>query len=144
MTRRPRHALARAASAVTLVLLATLTLALATGARAAEPRIALTISFWENGSEPETKVTWTLRCDPPAGTWPRRSAACANLERADARRAFRPVPRGVACTEIFGGSQIALVTGRMSGRRVWARFSRENGCQIARWDRLVKLRLLPG
>lgn len=145
MTARARTAIARSAFPVGLVaLLALVLLALATSAGAAAGKTSLTITFWENGAEPETKISWTLRCDPPAGTWPRRSAACTALERAGVRRAFRPVPRARICAEIFGGPQTAFLRGRVQGRRVWARFTRVNACQIARWDRLVQLRLLPG
>jgi len=28
------------------------------------------------------------------------------------------------------------VVGKVAGKRVWASFSRTNGCHIARWDRL--------
>jgi hypothetical protein len=43
------------------------------------------------------------------------------------------------CTQIYGGPQEALVTGTFGGRRVWARFSRRNGCEIARWNRIAFL-----
>jgi hypothetical protein len=45
------------------------------------------------------------------------------------------VPPATACTEIYGGSQVALVTGTVAGERVWARLRRDDGCQIARWER---------
>ena len=54
-------------------------------------------------------------------------------------RAFQPVPPDKACTEIFGGPQVAIVSGRVDGRRVWARLSRVDGCQIARWERVPSL-----
>jgi hypothetical protein len=50
------------------------------------------------------------------------------------KRPFRPVPAGVACTQIYGGSQTALVTGTFRGRRVRATFNRHDGCEIARWN----------
>ena len=51
-------------------------------------------------------------------------------------RPFAPVPKGVACTQIYGGPQIAIVSGTFRGRRVWARFSRVDGCQTERWNRV--------
>jgi hypothetical protein len=49
---------------------------------------------------------------------------------------FAPVPKNVACTEIYGGPQTARVIGAVKGNRVWASLSRTNGCEISRWDRL--------
>ena len=49
---------------------------------------------------------------------------------------FAPTPRAAACTQIYGGPQEALVTGRFRGRLVHAHFSRKNGCEIARWNRV--------
>jgi hypothetical protein len=40
------------------------------------------------------------------------------------------------CTQIYGGPQVARVTGRIDGRRVWATLGRTDGCEISRWDRL--------
>jgi hypothetical protein len=54
-------------------------------------------------------------------------------------RHFDPVPGGVACTEIYGGPATARVVGVADGQEIDARFSRENGCEIARWDRLEPL-----
>ncbi|MGA9762584.1 MAG: hypothetical protein WBQ14_09185 [Gaiellaceae bacterium] len=46
------------------------------------------------------------------------------------------MPTGTACTQIYGGPQVAHVRGRLAGRPIDADFSRNDGCQIARWDRL--------
>jgi hypothetical protein len=50
----------------------------------------------------------------------------------------------MACTEIYGGPQVARVVGVVQGKRIWARFSREDGCQIARWSRVSPWLLPPG
>ena len=42
----------------------------------------------------------------------------------------------MACTQIYGGPQMARVVGTIAGRRVWATFNRTDGCQISRWERL--------
>jgi hypothetical protein len=39
----------------------------------------------------------------------------------------------------YGGAATARVTGTWAGRPVDAAYSRKNGCEIARWDRLVPL-----
>src|SRR5688572_17055799 len=57
---------------------------------------------------------------------------CADLDAKD----FEPTPADVACTEIYGGPGTARVTGQLEGRPIDVRFSRNNGCEIARWDAL--------
>ena len=49
------------------------------------------------------------------------------------RRAFEPVSKRTVCTDIFGGPQTASVEGTLRGDAISARFSRRNGCEIARW-----------
>jgi Subtilisin inhibitor-like len=78
--------------------------------------------------------TYTLRCNPAGGTLPQPARACERLAQLQAP--FAPTPKGMACTQIYGGPQIALVTGRFRGRSVRAHFNRKNGCEIARWNRL--------
>jgi hypothetical protein len=42
----------------------------------------------------------------------------------------------VACTEIYGGPDVATITGSVDGEPVDATVTRSNGCEIARWDAL--------
>ena len=84
------------------------------------------------GGEAPTKI-WTLRC-PDGGTLPDAAEACDKLESMD--DPFAPVPKDVACTEIYGGPQTAEVRGTFRGQRVNASFSRTNGCEIERWDKV--------
>jgi hypothetical protein len=114
---------------------------LAPVARAA-PSTSLTITYVEDSARPGERVRWTLRCDPARGTHPRPVASCRELARTG-WQAFLPPPPDMACAEIYGGPQLAIVTGRVDGRRVWARLTRTDGCQIARWKRLPSL-LPPG
>jgi Subtilisin inhibitor-like len=81
-----------------------------------------------------TRVT-TLRCDPSGGTVTQPARACRRLLAAG-RGIFAPTPPGTACTMIYGGPQEALVTGTLRGVKVWARFRRRDGCEIARWNRV--------
>ena len=71
--------------------------------------------------------TVTIRCETPE-----RSPACRAAADVDPK-AFEPTPGNVACTEQYGGPQTATVTGTLRGERVDSRFSREDGCEIARW-----------
>jgi Subtilisin inhibitor-like len=103
----------------------------AVDSRSADLRIAL----WPNGKQKASRaVRWTLRCGPTGGTLPRRARACARLLAL--RQPFRGVPKGTACTEIYGGPEVAEVRGTLRGRRVAARFARTDGCQIERWNRV--------
>ncbi len=97
---------------------------------------ALTIVIWPQGVDGPSE-RWTLRCGPTGGTLPARVAACRRLNAL--ANPFRPVPKDAICTEIYGGPQVARITGRHKGRRVWATVQRRNGCEIARWDRLRPL-----
>jgi hypothetical protein len=84
------------------------------------------------GGEAPTKI-WTLRC-PDGGTLPDAAEACSKLESLD--DPFAPVPKEVACTQVYGGPQEADVRGFFRGRPVEAHFDRGNGCEIARWDKV--------
>lgn len=117
-------------------------LALVAPVAQAAPSTVLTITYLEDSARPRDRVRWTLRCEPAGGTHPRRVAACRELGRLG-WRAFRPPPPDAACAELYGGPQVALVTGRVDGHRVWARLSRVDGCQIERWGRVPSL-LPPG
>jgi hypothetical protein len=101
---------------------------------------SLHITVWPDGTGQPAKKVYTLKCAPVGGTLPKRAAACTKLLRAT--RPFAPTPQGMACTMIYGGPQEALVTGQFRGKLVRARFSRKDGCEIARWNRV--LFLFPG
>ncbi|MEV0175032.1 SSI family serine proteinase inhibitor [Streptomyces sp. NPDC050803] len=80
-----------------------------------------------------------LYCHPGGGDHPDAAGACAALDRGSrwGKDAFAPVPQGSVCTMQYGGPATAHVTGTWAGRPVDARYERGDGCQIARWDRLV-------
>jgi hypothetical protein len=110
----------------------------ATGARQQGSSVArLRITVWPQGKAGE-KAVYTLSCPTSKSTLPPARAACKKLSHLGAR-AFAPVPRGTACTLIYGGPQQALVTGRFAGKTIRAVFSRSDGCQVARWRRVAFL-----
>ena len=84
-----------------------------------------------DGPKPERRTR--VSCLPGDSSRPCRVARA--LDAAD----FAPVDAKTACTEIYGGPEIARVTGVLDGRRVAADFSRNNGCEIGRWERVAKL-----
>jgi hypothetical protein len=96
---------------------------------------SLRVTYWEDGATPMPNAVWTLRCDPARGSLPQPGRACARLASGGAEL-FAPVRRGIACTQIYGGTQKARVVGSVLGTRVWATFTRTDGCQIGRWTRI--------
>ena len=94
----------------------------------ADTKLEISVSI--GGSEAPTKM-WTLEC-PSGGTLPHAAAACAKLATMD--DPFAPVPKDKACTQIFGGPEVADVTGTFKGKPVNAHFDKGNGCEIARWN----------
>jgi hypothetical protein len=79
---------------------------------------------------------FTLVCDPPAGTLPSPEDACAGL--AVMAGIFAPAPPDVLCTQVYGGPAVAAVRGTYRGRPIEATFNRRNGCEIERYDRLMR------
>ncbi|MBB6406637.1 serine protease inhibitor [Arthrobacter sp. AZCC_0090] len=72
-------------------------------------------------------------------TLPDARAALAAVEQFG-EEIFFPVPRpDRICTQQYGGPQVAVVTGRFRGRDVNSRFSRTDGCEIARWRTMAAL-----
>jgi hypothetical protein len=104
-------------------------------ASAGKPKSSLTISV--TAAQGATPKRWTLTCSPVGGTHPDAQTACAAL--ANAKDPFAPVPPRIMCTMIFSGPQTASITGTWDGKRVSATYSRANGCQTARWDKIASV-----
>jgi hypothetical protein len=94
-----------------------------------EAETHLEIEYWPQGVGAESRRI-TLDCPPDA-----EAEACRMLASAK-DDLFAPVPKDVACNEIFGGPQVAEVRGTFRGRPLNARFNRTNGCEIERWERI--------
>ena len=118
--------------------LAVTALALLAGAAHARQSGTTALRVAVRATPDATPRVTTLRCEPARGTAPRPGVACRRL-LAGGRALFAPTPRGMACTQIYGGPQVAVVTGSVGGRRVWATFRRRDGCEIARWNRVAFL-----
>ena len=97
-------------------------------ASAGNTKLEIAVSI--GGSEAPTR-TWTLEC-PDGGTLPHPEQACAKLAKME--DPFAPVPKDKACTQVFGGPEVADVTGTFRGKPVNAHFEKGNGCEIARWN----------
>jgi hypothetical protein len=110
---------------------------------ASSPSTATRVTYWEDGANNGSRITWTLRCNPARGSLPRPKVACRRLA-AGGIKLFTPLPPDSVCTEIYGGPQRARVVGIVAGKRVWASFARTNGCEIDRWNRISPWLLPPG
>ena len=69
--------------------------------------------------------TATVTCDVPDD--------CPEIDGLDPK-VFEPTPGNLACTQQYGGPETATVKGTFKGEPVDAKFSRQNGCEIARWQ----------
>ncbi|MDR7086443.1 hypothetical protein J2X11_001282 [Aeromicrobium panaciterrae] len=115
------------------LLAATLLLALGACDDKEHTATALTITVTaDEGAEP---VVMKLRCFPPGGDHPQAKQACDAIN-VDGIKSFDPVPADQACTMIYGGPQVATVVGTYKGIDVDTTFSRTNGCEIDRWEKL--------
>src|SRR5918992_5286096 len=92
------------------------------GGSPSAPATELTVTVWPEGRDGPVRER---RVECPG------TAVCGELSV----QRLAPVPRDVACTAIYGGPSVARVTGTLRGERVDERFSLEDGCQIARWER---------
>jgi hypothetical protein len=72
-------------------------------------------------------------------------AACRAVEELPPNPAA-PTPPDVACTELYGGPDVARIEGSLEGERMDAELTRANGCEIERFDRWTPLlrELFPG
>jgi subtilisin inhibitor-like len=108
----------------------------------AAPKTSIEVTLWPNGSDAGEESSAVLTCDPPGGSHPSPDEACQTLYANE--DALDPVPGDVACTQIYGGPQEARIAGVVRGGAVDVMFSRNNGCEIDRWDRLAPLLELSG
>jgi hypothetical protein len=110
------------------------------GSAAGSAGTDLRIVLWPKGAGAGHARQLTLRCAPAGGTLPNPTGACRRL--ASVTAPFAPVPSNAVCTQVYAGPQVAVVSGEFRGRRIWARFARNDSCQAARWNRVSFL--LPG
>ena len=129
--------------ALAVVLASTFLVAVAAASGSTSAGTSLRITYWEDSANTPSRVTWTLRCAPARGTLSRPARACARLV-AGGPKLFAPLPPNAVCTEIYGGPQRARVVGVVDGKRVWSTFTRTNGCQIDRWQRISPWLVPPG
>jgi hypothetical protein len=88
-------------------------------------------------ASPATELTVTVWPKGPDGPQRERRVECPGAPVCGevSAQSLAPVPREMACTAIYGGPSVARVTGTLRGESVDERFSLEDGCEIARWER---------
>ena len=102
--------------------------------------VILTVTF---SRRPGARSVAHLRCRGSRATAdgflrPVARRACAHARGVARLLTTGPDPHR-ACTEIFGGPERALVTGRIGDRRVRRSFKRTDGCEVADWRRAMPL-----
>ncbi len=119
----------------------------ATAATAAAPSVRLTI-VTDTGARDATLLhtTSSLRCHGKRarGTGylqprARARAACRQVRGNAVERVLRRRRRPAPCTQVYGGPQEAVVTGRIGSRDVDLEVGRSDGCGIADWRALEPL-----
>ncbi len=88
--------------------------------------------------DPAADGSYELECEPAGGSHPVAQQACERLAQlpGESTDPFSPVSRNAMCTQQFGGSATARITGSWRGRSIDAAFDRTNGCEIGRWNSL--------
>jgi outer membrane lipoprotein SlyB len=107
------------------------------GTQAAGPTgqlASLVVTVDDDGAKGAAKPR-TLELDCAKPTDSQACGAAAGVSAADLRK----TPGDVACTQIYGGPEVATIKGTIRGEDVDATFKRTDGCEIARWDRVKDL-----
>ena len=99
----------------------------------ADAATELTITLDRDGNDgPEPPLGAQVRCP---GDGP---AVCDSVD-ALPEDPGAPTDPQTACTEIYGGPDELTVTGSLRGEPIDAAFTRENGCEIERFERFSEL-----
>jgi len=93
----------------------------------------------DGGSDPQIA---TLQCGPDASSTGflagRANAVCESVASHKTLLTEPPDPAR-PCTQIYGGPEVARVTGAVDSQRVDRGFTRADGCGIADWDKVKML-----
>jgi hypothetical protein len=93
-----------------------------------DPASSLEVTLDVDGSGPKQPETAEVSCPG--------SDACARLDGIT-ESDFAQVPPTTACTEIFGGPEVATIEGDLDGEEVQATLTRANGCEIERFGTFI-------
>lgn len=107
---------------------------LPSGSGAGDAELSITIKASTDGKA----VNYTLVCKGGApmaeSQHPRAAAACSALKKNAAILNPASPPKGISCTQQFGGPQVASVTGEVNGTPVETSFALRDGCEIGAWN----------
>ena len=101
----------------------------------------------DDGSATELEITVSVDATAPdqaeamvaAVTCPGDEAAVCDAVAAIPDDPGAPIDPATPCTEIYGGPDSMTVEGTLRGQPIDAVFSRENGCEIERFDHFADL-----
>ena len=96
------------------------------------PTYSLKIIY--KADQESSKEVSSLECKPAGGTINTPGVKCARLLKISSP--FAPINPDQICSQIFGGTETARIYGYWQGKKINARFSKSNGCQIERWNRV--------
>ena len=89
-------------------------------------------------AESEPAQNYTLVCKDGApmaeSQHPNAAAGCTALKNNAAIVNPAAPPKGISCTQQYGGPQVATVTGEVNGTPVETSFALRDGCQIGAWN----------
>jgi hypothetical protein len=95
---------------------------------------SLTVTVDDDGADGAAEPrTLELQCAEPTDS--QACGAAAGISAADVRE----TPDDTACTMQFGGPEEATITGTIRGDEIDASFSRTDGCEITRWEKVQAL-----
>lgn len=92
----------------------------------------LTVTYDDGDGHASTR---TLACGARVVRSAQEQDACRRLDALGGPLA--PVPAGQMCSMIYGGPQTAHVSGLWHGEPVDETYRRTDGCEVARWNRMV-------
>lgn len=95
-------------------------------------KFSLKISYiLETGAVPINKK---VLCRPPAGNYENPKEICRKL--LSLKGTLRPLSLGTVCTEQYGGPGIIKIRGYWYGKKINLVYSKVNGCEISRWNKI--------
>ncbi|MFP3463049.1 SSI family serine proteinase inhibitor [Arthrobacter globiformis] len=107
---------------------------LPSGPGAGDAELSITVKASKDGKA----VNYTLVCKDGApmaeSQHPNAAAACTALKNNAAIVNAAAPPKGISCTQQYGGPQVATVTGEVNGTPVETSFALKDGCQIGAWN----------
>ncbi|HKS03155.1 MAG TPA: SSI family serine proteinase inhibitor [Arthrobacter sp.] len=107
---------------------------LQSGPGAGNAELSITVKASKDGKA----ANYTLVCKDGApmaeSQHPTAAAACSALKKNAAILNPAAPPKGISCTQQFGGPQVASVTGEVNGTPVETSFALRDGCEIGAWN----------